>query len=795
MRVKGEFIVKIGYLWSAAVSLALVFVCATGVFCVEANPRWRNSLKPNGAPSAAITLASSGKTDYTILISSGPTTMDEKAAADLAMWLKEMTGADFPVVKETPGFRSTGKVISIGQTTLYFLSGLPKPRIDLGRDGYSIATKGSAVFITGGKKRGIINGVYSLLEEDLGCRWYAVGTQTIPKSPNLRFTPVPRSYRPVLEDRRSPYYADAWDIDWSLRNRTYCSGAPVKLEWGGHPRIWGFVHTFNALLPPDEYFKDHPEYFSELKGKRQPMQWCMTNPDVLRIIKGKVKDILKAAPDTEFVEVSPNDWQDYCECVNCKKIIDEEGTYMGPLLQFINAVADSIKDDYPNAKINTLAYLGTIVPPKNIKPRPNVSFWLCTDSYAWSKPNEFAWETEKLAKSLEGWKKVNANLIIWDYPSSFNYMKPNINMPVHQANLNYFIRNGATGVMFQCAHDVNYAADHSFMRSWVWAKQLWDPSRDTRSLMRDFNYGYYGAAGPYMQKYDDMLWDAWNQVRKHRKDKNPPDPVDKAFVAKGWDLMKEAEAAASGDTELTRRIKVAEMPLMYMKATYGPGTDGAAYAALLDDFEKTARAAGARYIENAFQGPDIDKQFAFWRKLAAVKPEDVSFIGIRNEWRFATDPTNAGMDAKWFSADFDDSGWAKVRSDTGNGWEAQGFKDYHGFGWYRQEGEIPAELLEKKDLKLMFLAVDEEAEVFINGQKAFDHTVASTGRSVEVLWTEPFVFDPRPFLKPGRNTLAVRVHDTMGMGGIWKPVYFAWGDGVDPTTFEEVLKIKKETGR
>lgn len=761
---------------------------------VKTHSKWRNSLKPKGQTAPAVILASSGKANYPIVLSAAPTTMDEKAAADLAVWLKEMTGAEFPVVKESAGTAFSGKIISIGKTARHQISKIPKPRMNLGRDGYAIDVKDGSIFITGGSKRGVINGVYSLLEEDLGCRWYAPQTQTIPSRPTLRFTPVSRSYRPPLEDRRSPYYADVWDIDWSLRNRTYCSAAPVKTQWGGHPRIWGFVHTFNALLPPDEYFKDHPEYFSELNGQRRPMQWCMTNPDVLRITKDKVREILKSAPDTEFVEVSPNDWQDYCECTNCKKIIDEEGTYMGPLLWFLNQVADSIKDDYPNAKINTLAYLGTVVPPKNIKPRENVSFWLCTDSYAWSRPNEFAWETEKFAKSIEGWGKVKANIIIWDYPSSFRYMTPNLNMPVHQANLKYYIKNGATGVMYQCAHDVNYAADHSFLRSWVWAKQLWDPSRDTRALMRDFNFGYYGAVAPYLQKYDDMLWDAWKLVYKRRTDKTPPNPVDKAFVARGWDLMKQAEAAASGDTELTRRVKVAQMPLMYVKATYGPGTDFPAYAALLDDFEKTARAAGAKYIENAFQGPDIDKQFAFWRKLADTKPENVNYLELPNQWNFAIDPDNKGIEGKWFAEDFDDSGWANVRSDTGNGWESQGFKDYHGYAWYRMSGDIPADVLSVEGLKLLFLAVDEQAEVYINGQKAYEHTVASTGRSVEILWTEPFMFDPKPFVKQGSNTLAVRVHDTMGMGGIWKPVYIAWGSGVDPAIFEEVVKIKKQSG-
>lgn len=759
---------------------------------VDFNAKWRSGLKPTGQTSSTMTLATNGSTEYRIVTPSSPTTMDTKAAEDLAMWLKEITGATFPVVKEGASFTSTGREISIGNTMLYALSGSANPGVDLGRDGYSIAVKGNALFITGGKKRGIINGVYCLLEEDLGCRWYAQGTQTIPKRPTLKFRPVARIYRPILEDRRSPYYADAWQAEWSLRNKTYCSGGPVPPEWGGFPRIWGFVHTFDALVPPAQYFAEHPEYYSEIEGKRQPFQLCMTNPDVLKIITDKVRDALKADPSIEFFEVSPNDRMDYCECANCKKINDSEGTYMGALLQFINKVADSIKDDYPNTKINTLAYLGTIVPPKTIKPRPNVSFWLCTDSYAWTRPNDYAWEVPKFATSMGRWGKMKANMIIWDYPSNFAYMTPNINIPVVAENLRYYIRNGATGVMFQCAHDVNFGADHSFMRSWVWAKQLWDPSRDTRALIRDFNYGYYGVAGQYMQEYDDMLWNAWKLYRRHRRDKSPLNPVDEAFVNKAWVLVKQAESVAAGDPDLTKRIKIAQMPLMYMKAAHGVGKDRAAYRALLDDFEATARTAGARYIENAFQGPDIDRQFDYWRKVAATDPDKIGVSELNNEWRFTPDAKNIGMSAKWFAADFDDSSWAKVRSDKGNGWESQGFRGHHGLGWYRQALDVPEQVLAHEGLKMVFLAVDEEAEVFINGERAFDHTVASTGLPVETLWTRTFMFDAKPLLHTGRNEIAVRVHDTVGMAGIWKPVYLAWGEGLDPLTFENVIKSKRK---
>ena len=74
--------------------------------------------------------------------------------------------------------------------------------------------------------------------------------------------PVPRTYAPPLK-LRDPFYWCAHDAAWSLHNRTNAPNAAVAEEAGGHMDYGGlFVHTHAALLPPDKYFKDHPEYFA-----------------------------------------------------------------------------------------------------------------------------------------------------------------------------------------------------------------------------------------------------------------------------------------------------------------------------------------------------------------------------------------------------------------------------------------------------------------------------------------------------------------------------------------------------
>jgi hypothetical protein len=55
--------------------------------------------------------------------------------------------------------------------------------------------------------------------------------------------------------------------------------------------------------------------------------------------------------------------------------------------------------------------------------------------------------------------------------------------------------------------------------------------------------------------------------------------------------------------------------------------------------------------------------------------------------------------------------------------------------------------------------------VYLNGQKVFEQV-----GNPEELWVKPFHFDIGNRLKPGKNVLAVRVHNAAGPGGIWRGV-------------------------
>jgi hypothetical protein len=158
----------------------------------------------------------------------------------------------------------------------------------------------------------------------------------------------------------------------------------------------------------------------------------------------------------------------------------------------------------------------------------------------------------------------------------------------------------------------------------------------------------------------------------------------------------------------------------------------------------------------------------------------IAVLNLSQQWRFKPDPAEHGVRDRWLAAEFDDSSWAIIRSDQNNGWESQAFEGYTGYGWYRIElPKLPRH--SQKFKYLYFGGVDEQAWVYINGQLVGEHTVQSTGKTINILWDEPFSIDVTKYLRTdGPNIVAVRVHNAAVMGGIWQPVQLVLSDTAAP---------------
>lgn len=560
---------------------------------------WRNSLKPVGKAGPLLTLTCEGKTEYRIVIPAKPTTQDQKAADDLAYWLKEMTGATFAIVDDSS--KPQQEEINIGRTNRLDTANISAAKEDLGEEGYAIAAKDGKLFLLGGSKRGAINAVYALLEEDLGCRWYAGRSSRIPHMATLEFNPVIRSYTPALK-YRDPYYYVAFDGLWSLRNRTNAHLANVPEEWGGHKDYALFVHSVSFLVPPGRYFKDHPEYFElNAEGKRNELQVCPTNEGAIKEATKNALAYLKENPNAEYIDVSKGDGGGSCQCPTCKKLNEDEGTEAASFLYFVNGVAEGIEKEYPNVLVETLAYLETKNPPKTMKPRRNVCIRVCTDRGSmWPHPFQFVRGNEDFRNALLGWRKISEHVDIWDYATNFaHWLAPNPNMDVLADNIRFFAESGVDGVMEQAGNQCP-GTERDLMRAWVLAKLMWDPSRDQWELTQDFIWGYFGQAAPAITEYNALL----NEIARDKKSLNNPIyrnmfPMDspflsKEFIDKATAIYDQAESLAEND-EILRRVERDRIPIMYVQLERGFDFVDE-YGVLLERFENIARREGVNLV-------------------------------------------------------------------------------------------------------------------------------------------------------------------------------------------------------
>ena len=75
---------------------------------------------------------------------------------------------------------------------------------------------------------------------------------------------------------------------------------------------------------------------------------------------------MAAQPDKTIWSVSQNDNFSYCQCPECLKIIEEEGSPAGPVIRFVNRVAAV----FPDKTISTLAYQYSRPAPRRTRPAP-----------------------------------------------------------------------------------------------------------------------------------------------------------------------------------------------------------------------------------------------------------------------------------------------------------------------------------------------------------------------------------------------------------------------------------------
>lgn len=518
-----------------------------------------------------ITVAEHGWSEFVIVRPAAASPSQMYAAAELRRFIREMTGADLAF--RTDDQPLPRKAILLGETahTARVLGAKPD-MMSLGDDGFRLVTAGDRICILGGAARGTLYGVYELLERYWGCRWYASFHSVIPRRKTLFLDPVDDIQKPAFM-LREPYWWEMRDGDFAARCRANGHGMGLETRHGGKIRFGRnmFCHTFYDLVPPAEFFESHPEYFSFFDGKRQVgrSQLCLTNSDVLRIVTERTLSAIRSDPTAQLFSVSQNDWAGRCKCERCLEIETREDSPAGPLIHFVNQVAEQVEKESPGVWIETLSYWYTRKPPKTIRPRHNVAVRLSTILCDFSRPLHRSPHPANalFVEELKGWSALTDKLIVWDYTTNFhNYVGPHPNFAAMSENIRLFRDQGAVGVFEQGANEGPHA-EFGELRAWLIAKLLWHPDQPVEGLLDDFFAGYYGVASVPIREYFDELQELLSNA-------DTPlliyDPIrtgwlTMSFVRKAERLWARAEKLARNDPDLLWRVRMGGMPVLWAR--------------------------------------------------------------------------------------------------------------------------------------------------------------------------------------------------------------------------------------
>lgn len=510
--------------------------------------------KKKNVPDQNIVLTENQSSRYSIILPSHPNAYEAKAADILQKYLMEISGAALPVISSTQ--HHSPYEIVLGQNERLDELQLNIDYQALKDDGFLIKTDSSRLIIAGGSEKGTMYGVYSFLEKYLGCRMYSPTVKIIPSQPNIVLNKISDQQVPAIGFRDTHYRA-TWDAEYTDWHKLDHAPDGERTDWG----MW--VHTFNELVPPQTYYQSHPEYFAMVKGKRLPTQLCLANPAVLEITIQNLRKKIAQNPQAKYWSVSQNDNRDYCTCDLCRAVDSVEGSPSGSIVSFVNKVADQ----FPEKMISTLAYEYGRHAPKNIKPRDNVNIMLCSIEAFRDRPLTQDTASTEFVKDVKDWGRISKDIIVWDYVIQFNHLlSPFPNLQVLQPNLQFFAENGVNAMFEQGNREVG--GEFAALRSYLISKLMWDPYLNIDSVMNDFLYGYYGAAGKPIREYIDVMR---NELLKSgmqlRIFGTPVDAettyLTPALMVKYNALFDEAQKLMKDSAAVLERVRIARLPIMY----------------------------------------------------------------------------------------------------------------------------------------------------------------------------------------------------------------------------------------
>lgn len=617
------------------------------------------------AAQGSCRITTAGKSDWRTYVSENAGPVERFAADELKRYIKEMSGVRLLSAVSS----SRPRTICVGLRRDLKDADLPEPKP--GFDGYGISITEQSITIAGDNPRGVLYGVYDLLER-LGCRWYHPAIdpndpEVVPKNPDLTLPVGQWSESARIEDRVYWISGLAFEVrpetvaqlDWAAKNRYnglswQCVAEKIDEHLGEMESkgifsamerrglmLHGPGHSFPYFLATDRYFEAHPEWFGFRDGKRQPhggswplTNFCMSNSDACDEFIGNVEAFVRKHPQFHWLDLLPIDGGVPCECEECLK-----STPTDLLVGLYNRVADRLKTVAPEVIVDCVPGYGQVTdPPKEVFPNKRLAA-----VYAhWGRNHNQSYDDPYYSR--------RPNMLVWaSYFKRFticSYYAANSHQPftgppfLHaiEGDTKFMVEHGMTGALV-LEYPFGFWWSNSFNVRMGGLYPYYYPSRDPRSELKDYALHYYGPkAGPLMAEYLLMVGSNENLERTYRASRGEADDWDVIWLNDMRSMLSRAAQLAADDPVCSYRISKLSSGLDMLIHLGGSRRK-------VQEIEKSV----TEVKEGRAKNEDIEKRIAEARTVVADLISHAEKLGAKND---------GVMDAEWIK------GWTINRTYT-----------------------------------------------------------------------------------------------------------------------------------
>lgn len=372
-------------------------------------------------------------------------------------------------------------------------------------DGYRYFEETGNLVIEGAVKRGCMWGVYRFLENECGWDHLTFGTSYLNETDLLEIPAgLSETETPAFE------YADDSSHDEGYPAQKYYfvneKSNPTEAQ-----NSYGAIKEGHHGLSRNKWLGADITY--DGSGITQP---CFTDDYNLELAYENITAWLQKQEtagrlwgrEISYIDISQGDGPMYCMCPDCMEIYAYDGSYIGPIVQFANELAEMLDADYPDMKLQIFGYFETVKPPAVTRPTDAVYITyapngncvkhslgegeLCTNKIFQN------WNNVEYGGFLEEWCEMSNNVYVWYYswglyPISYTMLD------VFYKDMKWFEELGVKGIYI---NRMRYLYDTTYL---------------TDYMLRDLNWDTDKTEDEYEEYLDEIFehvyGDGWEAVR------------------------------------------------------------------------------------------------------------------------------------------------------------------------------------------------------------------------------------------------------------------------------------------